>query len=106
MGPGGWIYFDIRDELEKKFWNHFWDYLTDAKRPVEDWRRKAVIIARQVGVLIQYGFEWENGVVKRAITEENVGSLVYLNAFLLPGERHCTDEKMENGTFYTQDSVF
>lgn len=96
MGPGGWNYFDMRDELEQKFWSCFWGCLADAKRPVEDWRRNAVMIARQVGVLLQYGFEWESGVVERAVTEKNTSSLAYLDAFLLPGERHCVDAKMEN----------
>ncbi|KAL9124204.1 MAG: hypothetical protein Q9217_006446 [Psora testacea] len=106
MGPGRWNYFDIRDELEQKFWNHFWDCLADAKRPVGDGRRNTIMIARQVGVLIQYGFEWENGVLKGAVTEENAGSLAYLDAFLLPGKRHYTDEKIEYRAYCAQDSVF
>ncbi|KAL8725170.1 MAG: hypothetical protein Q9166_007524 [cf. Caloplaca sp. 2 TL-2023] len=83
MGPGGWKYFDIREELEQRFWSYFWDCLADAKRPIEDSRRNTVIIARQIGILLQYGFEWENG-VERAVTATNTGSVAYLDAFLLP----------------------
>jgi len=36
----------------------------------------------QVGVLIQYGFEWENGMVERTAIEKDTGALAYLDAFL------------------------
>ena len=55
---------------------------------------------------MQYRFEWENGTVKRAVTEKDAGLLAYLGAFLLTGERHFKDEKMENGTSCAPDSVF
>ncbi|KAL9128891.1 MAG: hypothetical protein Q9217_002513 [Psora testacea] len=106
MGPGGWNYFEIWDELEQKFWNQFWDCITNAKAPPEDRIRHSVTIARQVGVLMQYGFKWENGTVERAVTEKDAGSLAYLDAFLLTDERHITGEKMKNGTSYAPDSVF
>lgn len=106
MGPGGWSYFEIRDELEQRFWNQFWDCIAVAKAPPDDSIRHAVAIARQVGVLMQYGFEWENGTVERAVTEKDTGSLAYLDAFLLTGERHFKNEKMENGAPCALDSVF
>jgi len=86
MGPGGWSYFEIRDELEQRFWNQFWGCIADAKGPPEESTRHTVKIARQVGVLIQYGFQWENGIVEKAVTEKDAGSLAYLDAFLLSGE--------------------
>lgn len=49
------------------------------------------IVAQQVGVLIQYGFEWENGMVERAAIEKDTGALAYLDAFLSNDERNFTD---------------
>jgi len=107
MGPGGWNYFDIRDQLEQNFWNQFWECIAGDKGPLlEGRRRNAVTIAQQVGVLIQYGFEWENGIVERAVTEKDTGALAYLDAFLHTGNKHFTDEKMKNGISCAQDSAF
>lgn len=39
-------------------------------------------------MLMQYGFKWKTGVVERAVTEEDAGSLAYLDAFLLTGETY------------------
>jgi len=94
MGPGGWNYFEIRNELEQRFWNRFWGCITDAQGPPEASTRHTVTIARQVGVLLQYGFVWEKGISERAVTEKDIGSLAYLDAFLLSGEWHSTDEKL------------
>ena len=93
MGPEGWSYFEIRNELEKRFWNQFWVCIADAEGPLEESTRRTVAIARQVGVLLQYGFEWENGLVERAITEKDTGSLAYLDAFLLSSNQHPADEE-------------
>lgn len=86
MGPGGWNYYDIRDQLEQFFWNQFWDCVADGRGPLEDRKWKAVTTARHLGVLLRYGFEWENGMVERAVTEDDAGLLTYLDAFLLAGE--------------------
>lgn len=88
LGLGGWSYLEIRDELEQKFWKYLSDCIADAKGPPEDRIRNAVTIAREVGVLMQYGFKWKNGVVERAVTEEDAGSLAYLDAFLLTGDTY------------------
>lgn len=86
MSPEGWSYFEICDELEQRFWNQFWGCISDAQGPPEENTRHKVTIARQVGVLLQYGFEWDNGIVERAVTEKDTGSLAYLDAFLLGGK--------------------
>ncbi len=31
MGPGGWSYFESRDEFEQRFRKMLWDCITDAK---------------------------------------------------------------------------
>ena len=98
MGPEGWRYFEIRDELEQRFWDQLWDSIAGSRAPPDDGIRHTVTIARQVGVLMQYGFLWEDGTVERAVTEEDKGSLAYLDAFLLTGERHSMAEQMGNGT--------
>lgn len=85
MGPEGWSYFEIRNELEQRSWNQFWPCIADAKGPLEESTRHTVTIARHVGVLLQYRFEWENGIVERAVTEKDTGSLAYLDTFLLSG---------------------
>ena len=95
MGPGGWKYFEIRDELEKRFWSQFWDCIADAKRIPEDRIRHVVTIARQVGIFMQYGFKWEKGTVERAVTENDASSLAYLDGLLLNSER-CLTHEMEN----------
>ncbi|KAF6239714.1 hypothetical protein HO173_002260 [Letharia columbiana] len=64
LGLGGWSYLEIRDELEQKFWKYLSDCIADAKGPPEDRIRNAVTIAREVGVLMQYGFKWKTGVVE------------------------------------------
>ena len=102
MGPGRWKNFKIRDQLEKRFWSQFWDCIAHAKRISEDSTRHAVIIARQVGVLMQYGFKWENGTVERAVTENDASSLAYLDGLLLNGERRFTHE-MENQDIFCTD---
>lgn len=86
MGPGGWKYFEIRDELEKRFWSQFWDCIADSNRIPEDRIRHVVTIARQVGIF---------GIVERAVTENDASSLAYLDGFLLNSER-CLTHEMEN----------
>ena len=92
MGPEGWRYFEIRDELEQRFWDQLWDSIAGSPAPPDDSIRHTVTIARQVGVLMQYGFNWEDRSVERAVTEEDKGSLAYLDAFLLTGERYFVTE--------------
>ena len=95
MGPGGWKYFEIRDELEKRFWSQFWDCIADSKRIPEDRIRHVVTIARQVGIFMQCGFKWEKGTVERVVTENDASSLAYLDGLLLNSER-CLTHEMEN----------
>ncbi len=87
MGPGGWSYFESRDELEQRFWKMLWDCITDVKGLPEDRIRNALTTAWQVGVLMRYGFQWEDGSFERAVTEKDAGSLAYLHALLLAGEK-------------------
>ena len=92
MNSRGWKYFEIKDELEQRFWKHFWDCIADTKGLPEDRIRHAVTIARQVGIIMRYGFMWENGTVERAVTENDASRLAYLDGLLLNGERRFTHE--------------
>ena len=92
MSPEGWRSFEIRDELEQRFWDQLWDRIAGSPAPPDNSIRHTVAIARQVGVLMRYGFTWEDGSVERAVTEEDKGSLAYLDALLLTGERHSMAE--------------
>jgi len=96
MGPGEWNYFNIRDKLELRFWTQFWNYITDVPTPPEESTWHTVTIARKVGVLLQYGFKWENGTVETAVTEKDTGSLAYLDAFLLDGEGRSANKGIIN----------
>jgi hypothetical protein len=85
MGPWGWNYFQIRNKLEQKFWERFWGLIDVGETAVQAKMKNSVRTARGVGILLRYGFEWENGTVERAVTGTDASSLAYLDAFLGTG---------------------
>ena len=82
MTSEGWRYFKIRDELERRFWHQLWGCIAGSSALPDDSIRDTVTIARQVGVLLQYGFLWEDGTQEKAVTEKDKGSIGYLEALL------------------------
>jgi len=47
--------------------------------------KTSVRTARGVGILLRYGFEWENGTVEKVVTRKDASSLAYLDVFLGTG---------------------
>ena len=82
MGPWGWRYFQIRNELEQKFWERFWALIGVGEATVDSKIKASIRTARMTGILLRYGFEWENGTLERVVIGKDVSSLAYLDAFL------------------------
>lgn len=82
MGPEGWSYFQLRNKLEQIFWERLWGLIDTEKTTVKAKMEESVKTARGVGILLRYGFEWENGTVERMVTGEDASALAYLDAFL------------------------
>ncbi|OAA62978.1 Protein kinase-like domain protein [Cordyceps fumosorosea ARSEF 2679] len=79
MGPKGWHYSDDRVVLEALFWQTFHRAIGDATQEEKD----AIQASREIGILFQYGFIWEEGV--RRPTREGDSTMRYLDAFLTDG---------------------
>lgn len=82
MGPSGWRYFQIRNELEQRFWDRFWALIGVGDATVDSKIKASVRTARMTGILLTYGFVWVNGTLERVVTDKEVSSLAYLDAFL------------------------
>lgn len=83
LAPGmtGFMYCGEAEDLRE--W--FWDRLERRVEGLSDGRvRKAIELARTVGILLWKGFAWDDGRIDRVITTavEDWRELEYLNAFL------------------------
>ncbi|PLB47528.1 hypothetical protein P170DRAFT_447484 [Aspergillus steynii IBT 23096] len=79
MDSKGWHYHENAPRLEGLFWETFYQSVGmvfgDGKRAIQ--------VAERAGLLLRYGFTWEDGVVERPVSEQD-SSMRYLDAFL-PG---------------------
>lgn len=77
MDSSGWHYHANASRLESLFWDVFYESVGG----VSDEQRHAIRIAERVGILLRYGFSWDDGKFERPITEQD-SSMRYLDAFL------------------------
>lgn len=76
MNSQGWHYHENSSRLESLFWEVF--YQNAGEVPGDD--KMAMRIAERVGLVLRYGFTWDNGVRERPVTERD-SSFRYLDAF-------------------------
>ncbi|WEW59601.1 hypothetical protein PRK78_005075 [Emydomyces testavorans] len=85
MSSEGWKYDENREKLEAEFWQHFWNTVDIEGIGLKTHLEKPVRTARDLGVLLRYGFVWENGLYERPASEmdTNTDNIRYLDALLL-----------------------
>lgn len=77
MNSTGWHYYENSARLEDLFWNTFQKNVGN----ISDDDKRAMKTAERVGLVLRYGFTWEDGVRERPVTEQD-SSIRYLDAFL------------------------
>ncbi|KAE8151306.1 hypothetical protein BDV25DRAFT_139027 [Aspergillus avenaceus] len=73
----GWHYHENSNHLESLFWETFYRNTGD----ISSDHRRAIRVAERVGLVLRYGFTWDDGIRERPVTEQD-SSLRYLDAFL------------------------
>lgn len=63
-GKAVWEYWEGREALERVFWGAL-----ERERPGLGARREEVMCARDVGVLLWFGYAWDEGAIDRVVTE-------------------------------------
>lgn len=76
MDSDGWHYHENSSRLEGLFWEIFYSNVGFASAD----HIRAIKIAERVGLVLRYGFTWEDGVFERPVTEKD-SSIRYLDAF-------------------------
>ncbi|KAJ5882722.1 uncharacterized protein N7473_011156 [Penicillium subrubescens] len=77
MNSSGWHYHENSSRLEGIFWDTFHSQVGK----ISDVEKKAMKIAERTGLVLRYGFTWEDGNVERPANEQD-SSIRYLDAFL------------------------
>ncbi|CRG82986.1 Tudor domain-containing protein 15 [Talaromyces islandicus] len=77
MNSTGWHYHENSSRLEGLFWDTFYEKLGT----ISDDDKQAMKTAERVGLVLRYGFTWEDGTRERPVTEQD-SSIRYLDAFL------------------------
>ncbi|KAL1855034.1 hypothetical protein Plec18170_004448 [Paecilomyces lecythidis] len=77
MNSSGWHYHENSSKLEGIFWDTF--YIHVGKITDDD--KRAMKIAERTGLVLRYGFTWENGTIERPVNEQD-SSIRYLDAFI------------------------
>lgn len=78
MDSEGWHYFGHHKEMENLFWRMLEDEIGVGNLSEEDWKR--VKLARTIGIIMRYGFQWDSAVGLKPISEDD-SSFKYLIAF-------------------------
>lgn len=78
MDDQGWHYVRQQGELRNLFWATFYASMDDNEHMVQG----AIELARQMGVLFRYGFEWGQDTKRKVVQEEDSG-VRYLDALFL-----------------------
>ncbi|KAK4964151.1 hypothetical protein LTR28_003999 [Elasticomyces elasticus] len=86
-----WVYYDQADALRTMFWTELAKHV-----PLDLWGhvKEATMLARDVGVLLWYGFAWDEGAINRVVARNSDPIEVeHLEAFLRvgrdSGSEHC-----------------
>ncbi|KAJ5783166.1 hypothetical protein N7457_004940 [Penicillium paradoxum] len=77
MNSSGWHYFENSSSLEDLFWDTFYRHVGN----ISNDEKSAIKIAERTGLVLRYGFTWENGDLERPVNEQD-SSIRYLDAFL------------------------
>lgn len=77
MNSMGWHYYENSSRLECLFWDIFHKNVGT----VSHHDKCAMRIAERAGLVLRYGFTWEDGAFERPVTERD-SSIRYLDAFL------------------------
>jgi hypothetical protein len=77
MNSSGWHYHKNSSRLEDLFWDTFHRQVGK----ISDDEKKAIKIAERTGIVLRYGFTWEDGVLERPVNEQD-SSMRYMDAFL------------------------
>ncbi|KAL4812683.1 hypothetical protein BDW67DRAFT_178537 [Aspergillus spinulosporus] len=78
----GWHYHGNSSELETAFWERSYQDVGE----VSSKSQQAIKVAERAGLLLYYGFRWDNGVRERIVTEQD-SLFRCLDAFL-----HCLED--------------
>ncbi|QKX58933.1 uncharacterized protein TRUGW13939_06061 [Talaromyces rugulosus] len=76
MNCQGWHYHENSSRLESLFWEVF----NRNAGEISPNEKRAIKIAERAGLVLRYGFTWDNGVRERPVTERDA-SFRYLDAF-------------------------
>ncbi|RHZ48874.1 amphiphysin [Aspergillus thermomutatus] len=77
MNSSGWHYHENSSRLEGLFWDTFHRHVGK----ISDDDKHAMKIAERAGLVLRYGFTWEDGIFERPVNEQD-SSIRYLDAFL------------------------
>lgn len=77
MNSKGWNYHENSDRLESLFWDTF----NGIAGMVSNDDKRAMKTAERAGLVLRYGYTWEDGIFERPVTEQD-SSIRYLDAFL------------------------
>jgi hypothetical protein len=77
MNSSGWHYHENFSRLEDLFWDTFHRHAGK----ISDDDKSAMKIAERTGLVLRYGFTWEDGIFERPVNEQD-SSIRYLDAFL------------------------
>lgn len=77
MDSSGWHYHENSSRLEPLF---CYSFHRNAGRISSD-NKRAMEIAERAGLVLRYGFTWEDGIFERPVNEKD-SSIRYLDAFL------------------------
>lgn len=77
MNSTGWHYHESSSQMEGLFWDTFYKHVGE----ISDDEKRAIIYADRTGLLLRYGFAWDNGTQERPVNEQD-SSIRYLDAFL------------------------
>ncbi|KAI1960766.1 hypothetical protein LOZ58_003839 [Ophidiomyces ophidiicola] len=83
MDSQGWKYNENRRELEEEFWRLFWDAVDGEKVGPKRQLWSTIKVARELGILLWYGFAWDEGIHERPISATDTISIRYIDTFLL-----------------------
>ncbi|KAI1941940.1 hypothetical protein LOZ66_001421 [Ophidiomyces ophidiicola] len=83
MDSQGWKYNENRRELEEEFWRLFWDAVDGEKVGPKRQLWSTIKVARELGILLWYGFAWDEGIHERPVSATDTISIRYIDTFLL-----------------------
>jgi hypothetical protein len=77
-----WVWYDGAEELRVEFWGGLWEKIKPKSGNKEEWRKDAEC-ARDAGILLWYGYAWDEGRINRVVNSvDDREELEMLSAFL------------------------